>query len=210
MEKQMKKFFKSTIVTSFVLLVLGLLLVFESEKTIFTISYIIGGILVGLGGVAVINYIKKVTETPEKYNLDIAYGVSSIVLGILIITNPKAIASVIPIIIGLGIIISSCTKMQYAINLKTKEDELWKMTMILSVISIICGIVLLFNPFKVAVGITRVVGIFIVIYSIVDIASTIALKTNISKSATKEEKIVDAEVIKEEEKTKVKKGNSKK
>ncbi|MBE6157528.1 MAG: hypothetical protein E7160_01915 [Firmicutes bacterium] len=200
MEKGIKKLFKSSIVTSIVLLILGALLVFESERTIVTISYVLGGILVGIGGIAIIDFIKKATSEPGKYNLDIIYGVSSIILGILIITNPHAIASIIPIVIGLSIIVISCTKLQYAFGLKESGNEIWKATMIISTISIICGMVLLFNPFKVAVGITKIAGVFIIIYAILDLSSTIALKLNIN---AKEEKIVEAKVI--EEKTKPKK-----
>lgn len=210
MEKQMKKFFKSSIATAILLLLLGGLLIFESEKTIVTISYVLGGILVGVGGIAILDFIKKATSEPGKYNLDIMYGVSSIILGILIITHPEAIASIIPIVIGLSIIVISCSKLQYAFGLKESGNEIWKATMIISIISIVCGMVLLFNPFKAAVGITRIVGIFIIIYAILDLSSTVTLKLNINKISKKEE-IVDAEVISEEEnKTKSKKGTSKK
>ena len=201
MEKGMKKFFKSSIATSILLLILGGLLVFDSERTIITISYIIGGVLVGIGGLAVLDFVKKATSEPDKYNLDIIYGVSSIILGILIITNPQAIASIIPIVIGLSIVIISCTKLQYAFGLKENNNDMWKATMIISTISIIFGMIILFNPFKVAVGITRVVGILIIFYAILDLSSTIALKINIHKSA-KEEKIVEAKVIEENPKKK--------
>ena len=58
MEKLMKKFFRSSIITSVVLLVLGLLLFFQSEATIVVISYVIGGILVALGVLAIIKFIQ--------------------------------------------------------------------------------------------------------------------------------------------------------
>lgn len=199
MEKLMQKFLRSSLITSIVLIVLGLLLVFESEATIFTISYVIGGILIALGVLAIMNFIKSAESMDDKYNLNIIYGVVTVILGILIITNPQAIASVIPIVIGLGIIISSCTKLQYAFQLKANENELWKTTMVISVISTICGIVLLFNPFEAAVGITRIVGIFIVVYAVLDIISTIAIKNNVKKfHQVIEQTIEDAEIIEEE------------
>ena len=58
MDKLMKKFFRSSIVTSTILIILGLLLIFQSEVTIMTISYIIGGILIALGVLAVIKFIQ--------------------------------------------------------------------------------------------------------------------------------------------------------
>ncbi len=208
MEVLMKRFLKSSIITSIVLMALGLLLIFESEATIFTISYIIGGILIALGGFAIINFIRHASNTDNHYNLDIIYGVVTIILGVLIITNPQAIASIIPIVLGIGIIISSCTKMQYAFQLRSNQDNLWKATMIISVVSTICGIILLFNPFKAAVGITKIVGVFIIIYAVLDMASTFAIKTNVNKiHQTIEETIEDAEIIKEETKEAPKKNS---
>ena len=55
----MKNFFKSSIFTSIVLFVLGLLLIFESEATITTISYIIGAILMAAGAFAFVRYIRN-------------------------------------------------------------------------------------------------------------------------------------------------------
>ena len=106
MDKLMKKFFRSSIVTAIILIILGLLLIFQSEATIMTISYIIGGILIALGVLAVIKFIRG-TNKEGKSELDIVYGVVTTILGVLIITHPQAIASVIPLILGIAIIISN-------------------------------------------------------------------------------------------------------
>ena len=45
----MKKMFKSSLLNSIMLVVLGFLLIFESEATIVSISYIIGAIIIVLG-----------------------------------------------------------------------------------------------------------------------------------------------------------------
>lgn len=199
MENLMKKFFRSSIITSMVLIVLGLLLIFQSEITILSISYILGGILIALGVLAIIKFIKN-TNTLLKSELDIVYGVVTIILGILIIQNPEAIASIIPIILGISIIISSATKLQYAFELRANKNSLWKTTMIISIISTICGIILLFNPFKGAVVFTKIIGIFIVIYAILDIISTTTIKKNVTIIHDAiDRNIADAEVLNEEE-----------
>ena len=84
MDKLMKKFFRSSIVTAVILIILGLLLIFQSEATIMTISYIIGGILIALGVLAVIKFIRG-TNKEGKSELDIVYGVVTTILGVLII-----------------------------------------------------------------------------------------------------------------------------
>ena len=192
----MEKMFKSSLKTSIILLILGLLLIFEAEATIKSISYIIGGILIAIGVLGIINFLRK--NSPNNNNLDIIYGTVSIILGIIIITNPEAIGSILPIVMGITIIINSAAKLQYAIDLKSNKSDTWKSTMIVSIISVIFGVVLLFNPFKGAVIITKIIGIIIFLYAVLDIISTLCIKRNVSiiqKSI--EENVIDADIIEE-------------
>ena len=165
MDSLMKKIFRSSLVSSITLFILGLLIIFKSEITIIAISYLVGGALIALGTFAIIQFIKNI-EISGKNDLDILYGVVTIILGLLIVKNPKLIASVLPVIIGVAIIINSATKLQYAFELKKENNQQWKTTMIISIISVICGVILLFNPFKGAVIITQTIGIFMIVYSI--------------------------------------------
>lgn len=191
----LKKFFRSSILTSAILIVFGVLLIFRSEFTIMTIAYIIGAILISIGALAIIKFLKN----SKKNELDIIYGLGTIVLGILVIKNHQTIASIIPFVIGIAIIISSSTKLQYALELKEKNNSQWKITMIVSIISVACGLVLIFNPFKGAVLITRIVGVFIVIYGVLDIISTITIKKNVATiQKAIEGEMIDAEVVDEE------------
>ena len=107
------KIFKSSILGSIGLIVLGMLLVFQSEATIISISYIIGGILVAIGALAILRFIRNSKEKVKR-DLDIVYGIVTIILGIIVIRSPHAIASIIPFIIGFIIIINSATKLQYS------------------------------------------------------------------------------------------------
>lgn len=198
MEKLMKKFFRSSLITSLFLIALGLLLVFQTDAVIYSISYIIGGILIALGVLAIIKFVQG-TNDEQKRELDIVYGIVSVILGIVVIKNPEAIASIIPIILGISIIISSATKLQYAFELKANGNNLWKTTMVLSIISTLCGIILLFNPFKALTSFTQVVGIFIIIYAVLDMISTFTIKRNVKIfQKTMEAGIAEALVIKEE------------
>lgn len=194
----LKKFFRSSIAVSSVLIILGILLVFKSEFTIMAIAYIIGAILIALGVIALIRFIRNIT-TNQKSELDIVYGLGTIILGILVIKSHQAIASIIPFAIGVGIIISSSTKLQCALELKTTNNPQWKITMLVSIISVICGVILLFNPFKGAVIITQIVGAFIILYGVLDIISTITIKRNVEAiHQAIEGKMDDVEIINEE------------
>lgn len=200
MDRLMKKYLKSSIVTSTILIILGILLVFQSKTTIMMISYVIGGVLVAIGALALIRYVKNGDSPILRNELDIVYGIVTIIFGIIIIKNYQAIASIIPAVIGIAIIINSASKLNYAFQLKTDENNMWKTTMIISIISTIFGVILLFNPFEAALGIMKVIGIFIIVYAILDLISTMAIKSSVSKIyKAVEETITDAEVVGEDE-----------
>lgn len=199
----MQNFFKSSMVTSALLAALGILLIFESEVTISTISYIVGGVLVAAGTFAFLRYLKTNQKGLEMSELDILYGIVTIIVGILVIKNPHVIASIIPLILGIAIVISSASKLQYAFDLKSENNDLWKTTMAIAAVSAVFGIVLIFNPFAGAVLIMRIVGIFILAYAVLDIISTLIIKKNVSEFTSsitpiKQETVVEAEVISEE------------
>ena len=197
MEKIMKKFFRSSLITAILLIALGILLICQSEATIITISYVLGGVIIALGVLAAIKFFQNIKQ--HKGELDLVYGIISVVLGIIIIKNPEAIASIMPMVLGVCIIISSSSKLQYAFELKANNNNLWKTTMVISIISTVCGLVLLFNPYKAIAYFTKVVGIFIIIYAILDLVSTYTIRRNVKLfQKSIEEGITEAIVVKEE------------
>lgn len=201
MNNFMSKFFKTSVFSAIGLAILGILLVFESELTIVSISYVIGAILVAIGALAIINYINDMKKN-VKNELDIVYGIGMVILGIIVISNPKGVASIIPFILGVLIIINSAAKLQYSLELKKDNNNLWNSTMILSLITLLCGILLVFNPFRGAEFITKVVGIILFIYAITDIISSLRIR----KTVKNIQKVIENNTIKEadviEDKTK--------
>ena len=94
---------------------------------------------------------------------------------------------------------------------------MWKTTLAISILTTICGVMLIFNPFKGAVIVTKIIGILISVYSTLDITSSIVIKKhNISIYEEIETKIIEADVVedkqeeKKEETSKKKKSTKKK
>lgn len=204
MKEIITKFTKSSIISSLALIVLAILLIVQSDATIIGISYIIGAVLVAIGALAEINYVKNIKE--KSTGLDIVYGIVCVILGVLVIKNPKAIASIIPLVVGFIIVINSAIKLQYSIELKKRKNDLWLSTLILSIIMTICGIVLIFNPFEGLVIFTRIVGIFILIYAVLDLISTFVIKNTfkklqeaITEKVEKESPLIEESEVKEAE-----------
>ena len=85
--------------------------------------------------------------------------------------------------------------------------------MALSLITVLCGILLIFNPFAGAVFITKIVGILILAYALLDIISTLMFENTVRNIKKEIKEIVEdtkeAEVIEEKENKKSKKNKKK-
>lgn len=194
MNNFMSKFLKSSIISAIGLAILGILLVFESELTIVSISYVIGAILVAIGTVAILNFVNDMKKN-VKNELNIVYGIGMVVLGIIVISNPKGVASIIPFILGVLIIINSAAKLQYSLELKKDNNKLWNSTMIMALITLLCGLLLVFNPFSGAEFITKVVGVLLFIYAVTDIISSLRIR----KTVKNIQKVIENNTVKEAE-----------
>ena len=208
MKIEVKKTIWPSLISSGVILVLGLLLFFKSSVTLMGISYIFGGLIIAIGVLAIVRFISN-NHSDISNQLNIIYGIICIISGIFFIEKPEIIGSIIPVVMGIGIIISSSLKIQQSFNLKSLNSSYFFWSFVTALLSLICGVVLLFNPFRGAVIITKVIGIFLVIYAILDICNTIVLKksgVSISistvndkdiKSKSNHRKAKDAKIIKE-------------
>lgn len=208
MKIEVKKTIWPSLISSGVILVLGLLLFFKSSVTLMGISYIFGGLIIAIGVLAIVRFISN-NHSDISNQLNIVYGIICIISGIFFIEKPEIIGSIIPVVMGIGIIISSSLKIQQSFNLKSLNSSYFFWSFVTALLSLICGVILLFNPFKGAVIITKVIGIFLVMYAILDICNTIVLKksgVSISVSTVNDKdinsksnhrKAKDAKIIKE-------------
>ena len=76
-------------------------------------------------------------------------------------------------------IVNSITKFQYGFVLKRAKNSDWIYTILVSLLSFIWGIVLLINPFESALTITQIIGIFIIVYAVLDIIDNFIIRRNI-------------------------------
>lgn len=208
MKIEVKKTIWPSLISSGIILVLGLLLFFKSSVTLMGISYIFGGLIIAIGVLAIVRFISN-NHSDISNQLNIIYGIICIISGIFFIEKPEIIGSIIPVVMGISIIISSSLKIQQSFNLKSLNSSYFFWSFVTALLSLICGVVLLFNPFKGAVIITKVIGIFLVMYAILDICNTIVLKksgVSISistvndkdiKSKSNHRKAKEAKIIKE-------------
>lgn len=178
LKRKFNQMIRSSLITSIVLVVVGILLIVKPEEILSLISIIIGIGLVVMGIFGVVNFIKDIQDN-NPMSLDLIYGALCLIVGSVLITNTKIVGSILPIVLGIWMVINSIIKAQYATILKEDNNREWQLTLIISILTLVCGILFIFNPFKGAAVLTQIIGTILVIYSVMDIINIIILKKNI-------------------------------
>ena len=177
MRKKFSKLMTISMITSIVLIIIGLILMFYTKMSLELIAYIYAVILVING---VLNIMDDYKQFKIFYFFDgFTSGLLSIIFGIVIISNQSYISVILPIFMGLWIILSSTFKLRMSLALKDSKDNNWIITYILSILTIIAGLCLIFNPGITSLTLTRVIAGLTIIYGICDIVDVYIFKKNI-------------------------------
>ena len=181
MRKKFNKLMSISLLTSIVLLLTGICLLFYTKLSLELIAYIVAILLILNGVFSIIDDYKQFKIF---YFFDgFTSGLISIILGIIVISNPNYLSILIPMTIGLWIIINSTFKLRMSLALKDANNSYWVLTYVLSILTIISGLCLLFNPEVASLTLTKVIGAISIIYALCDIIDVIIFKKNIKSIA---------------------------
>lgn len=168
-----KRYEKNSIVTSILMLILSLFLIFMPIKSIVAIIWIFSIFVIIDGIIHIVSYCKT---TPEDrlINFEFAEGIMEILAGILMLTSADYLVIFLPILLGVWLIVKSIIKMQLAINVKDVEGHNWVIILISSIITLLLGIFLVANPFPTFLAVTiSVLGIVMAVSEIINILESI-------------------------------------
>lgn len=176
MEKFLKKAGWTSIVTSLVLAIIGIVMIYNPQTTMQFISTILGIFFIVMGIIKLINYF--VTKgNSSLFTNDIAWGIISIIIGLVVIVYSSTIENIFRIMIGIWIIYSGFTRLNLSFKLKSVSQKVWTFVLILSILMIIGGLYVTFYPGALIVTL----GVIILIYSIMDIIEGFIFMRNIKE-----------------------------
>lgn len=191
LELRVKKMNLTSIIFSIIFILIGAFLLARPEDAIHLVSYALGIILLVWGVISVVQFFSN-KESQSYLEFGFIVGVFVLIFGIIILIKPDTIASIIPLLLGIWMLINGVTKLSYSLTLNKNRNA--ASSIIISLIIVILGILLIFNPFAGAKKIVQILGIIIIIYSVLDLLECLAIKTVIKKELkTKTEEIIEAE-----------------
>ena len=173
MEKFLKKAGWTSVVTSLIFGIIGLVMIYNPETTLKFISTILGVFFILVGIIKVINYIISKGNSTLFTN-DIAWGLIAIVIGLVTMVYSSTIESIFRIMIGVWIIYSGFTRFGLSFRLKNVNDRLWALVLTLAVLMIVGGFYVTFYPGALIVTL----GVIILIYAIMDLIESFIFMKN--------------------------------
>lgn len=192
LEIRVKKMNMTSIIFSIMFILIGVFLLARPEDAIHLVSYALGIILILWGIISVVQF---VTDKESQNYLDFGFitGVFMFIFGLIVLIKPNTIASIIPLLLGVWMLINGVTKLSYALTLNKNNNAAG--SIIISVLIIILGILLIFNPFAGAKTLVQILGSIIIIYSVLDLVESFAIKRVMKdvKKIKKDNEIMEAE-----------------
>ncbi len=162
---------------------LGVVLIIWPGATMKTICYILAVLLLLLGVVSLINYLRK-DISGIIYRYDLVVGLSAILGGILVIIKVDKLTELIPAVLGFLVTISGILKMQNSVDMMRLGHGTWHIAFTFAIVNIVAGVLLLIDPFRTAEILIMFVGIALVYSGLTDLYVTIAISRRLSKMKT--------------------------
>ncbi len=172
MEQYIKKYTSYSILTSLILIILSIFLISNPNQFLNIVMTIFSIILILSGIIQVIGYFRSPAEL-KAFSIKLILGIIIIVLGIFLLLNSSMVNTIITAIIGGWMVIQSIIKIQIAFNLREYANSNWKAICILSIITLLLGILIIINPFGAIETIGRIAGIMLLVSEIINLIESI-------------------------------------
>lgn len=151
----MKNFLKSSLFSSLILIVFGMILLFSPGSSLIILCQIIGWALFLAGAVGIAQMIiRRKTERPDALDI-VKYGVAALA-GLVFLLWPQTLAVFVPTIAGIAFVLNGIISIIRGIQMKKDGGSGWIVALVCAVITVIFGALILANPFssmKLLVGI---------------------------------------------------------
>ena len=143
-------------------IVIGMMLLIMPQTSLLWICYAFGAVVLITGIVCLIQY-ARIRGTGFTAPFMLVGGVITAGLGIFTLAKPQVVASFLPIVFGIFIVVDGLSRIGSAIALAKRKGQKWWVLLLLSIVSVALGILLVLHPFGAAVSVVMVCGILLIV-----------------------------------------------
>ncbi len=161
---------KYALLRAAVYIISGIAIVLIAPSAVFHfIGYLITAYLVLLGLLNLFEAYRFKRKTGS-WSIGLFSGLFFLILALIVYAFAPAIVSILPILLGLAVIINSLFQLFFSMNTKAKSWSVY------SILLLIGGFVLLFNPFKSLMLLFQIFGFILIFMGIQEIINFIRIR----------------------------------
>lgn len=187
------------IFTALIFIVLGIVLLVWPDTTGKIVCTVMGICLLIYGVCEIIGFFVHGDEGWGSGAVYLLSGLCTLGLAWLMLSNSgKGVMSILPLVLGAAVVVDSCMSLKRAFRLKELGMGRWWIAALLAVVTLVFGLVVMFNPFQSALVVIRVVGGVLIYQGVSDLV-TVTRLSYYGKRFLEELGAVEGEVTREED-----------
>lgn len=151
--------------------IIGIVLLVRPDETVQFISILCGVTVVMLGIGAWISYFTKFKST-----ILAILGTLAVIAGIILCVRYRSIVSAVIFLFGVFVLVGGIVDLISAIDAKRNDLKSWIVSVIMSAVTIILGLIVIINPFDSVMVLTQLLGAGLIVYAVMDLISFIQIR----------------------------------
>lgn len=148
------------VLLSILMILIGLLLVFWPGHVMTTALTILGIALLVGGGLLIYAWYSGRNRASSVITL--AEGIVLAVAGLIALIAPKFLISIVPICVGVVVTLNGIFNLAQALDQRKAGYRRWTMSLAMAILTIVLGLLILFNPFSTMEMLVVAIGIVII------------------------------------------------
>ena len=180
-----------TFLLSIAYVVLGVLLLVMPETSLLWICYAFGAVVLLTGAVCLVQY-ARIRGTGFAAPFMLVGGVITGALGVFTLLKPAVVASFLPVVFGLFIVVDGLNRIGSGISLAKQQCRRWWVLLLLGVLSIALGLFLILRPLDIALSVVMLCGILLIVEGVLNLACLIYAAMELSALARVAQSAINA------------------
>lgn len=178
--RQLKKIRNTTVVSTLLFVVLGVVMLVWPDSSALAICYVLGTMALLCGLIEIVCYFVR-TEN-RFFATGLVSGILSALLGLYILWMPHVILVFLYLLLGILLLVFGCSKVADALTVRRFALTGWWIPLLLGAITIILGALVLCNPFSAAATLMVAIGIGLIVEGVLDIFNILNISKQLKKA----------------------------
>lgn len=172
LERAIREFRWSYIITALAFLVLGIVMVVKPTLAMNALCYLVGIVLTVYGGFNIISFLMAKERI---VTFELIVGIFTAAIGIFTLISPGSITNILQLVLGLVIIIDSLLGLKRAFALRDLDSRGWCAMLILSIAAAVLGILFMVKKDLFGTLLFTAIGLVLTYQGISDLISVIQI-----------------------------------